>query len=164
MREAMKVDGWLSSRLLPEGWMFKEQGKNNDRKPPQLLTSEGAHFKSFRNAIEYMRASYTYNEEDIKGLEFLVEELSGARRTQSEEWLETEGLPGGWKNKVTKVDICGLSLTDEIYGIFLTNAISENDQKLEEKNRNFRTSGRRFDEVETSPRRPARSFLTQNLT
>ena len=87
--------------------MFKEQGKNNDRKPPQLLTSEGAHFKSFRNAIEYMRASYTYNEEDIKGLEFLVEELSGARRTQSEEWLETEGLPGGWKNKVTKVDNCG---------------------------------------------------------
>ena len=118
MRKAMQVDGWLSSRLLPEGWMFKEQGKNNDRKPPQLLTSEGAHFKSFRNAIEYMRASYTYNEEDIKGLEFLVEELLGVRRTQSEEWLETEGLPGGWKNKVTKVDICGPFKKSDFWNIF----------------------------------------------
>ena len=118
MREAMQVDGWLSSRLLPEGWMFKEQGKNNDRKLSQLLTSEGAHFKSFRNAIEYMRASYTYSEDDIKGLEFLVEELSGARRTQSDEWLETEGLPGGWKYKVTKVDICGPFKKSDFWNIF----------------------------------------------
>ena len=110
--------------------MFKEQGKNNDRKPPQLLTSEGAHFKSFRNAIEYMRASYTYNEEDIKGLEFLVEELLGARRTQSEEWLETEGLPGGWKNKVTKVDICGPFKKTDFWNIF-TNAMSEGNQHWE---------------------------------
>ena len=105
MRQAMEVDGWHGSRLLPAGWMFKEgssANKNNiKRKPLELLSSEGAHFKSYKMAIEYMKASYTYNEEDIKGIQFLVEEISGARRTQSSEFLENEDLPQGWKSKLT---------------------------------------------------------------
>ena len=105
MRQAMEVDGWHGSRLLPAGWMFKEGSNGNKnnikRKPLELLSSEGAHFKSYKMAIEYMKASYTYNEEDIKGIQFLVEELSGARRTQSSEFLENKDLPQGWKSKLT---------------------------------------------------------------
>ena len=108
MREAMQVDGWHGSRLLPTGWMYKEgptaNTNNEKRKPLQLLSSEGAHFKSYKMAIEYMKASYTYNEEDIRGIQFLVEELSGARRTRSCEFLEKENLPQGWKTKLTS---CG---------------------------------------------------------
>ena len=106
MREAMGVDGWHGSRLLPAGWMFKEGSNANTAKKQtlELLSSEGAHFKSYKMAIEYMNASYTYNDEDIRGIQFLVEELSGARRTRSCEFLEKEDLPQGWKSKLTS---CG---------------------------------------------------------
>ena len=106
MREAMGVDGWHGSRLLPAGWMFKEGSNANTTKKQtlELLSSEGAHFKSYKMAIEYMKASYTYNEEDIRGVQFLVEELSGARRSRSSDFLEKEDLPQGWKSKLTS---CG---------------------------------------------------------
>jgi len=97
MRAAMEADGWLQSSYLPSGWLYKlSHGEK-----VALVAREGEHFHSYRRAMDYMGASEAYTEEDIRGVTRLVEELSSSRRSQSSQFKEREGLPAGWRSRVT---------------------------------------------------------------
>jgi len=100
MRETLSLDGWELNSNLPDSWLFREvsgKNKNGISVSVFLLSNEGALFKSYKMAVEFMQESRYYNEVDIEKLNMLITEKTGIRRTTLNEWHEDEHLPEGWK-------------------------------------------------------------------
>ena len=100
MRRTLTIDGWETNANLPVGWLFREvSGKNKSGISVAvfLLSNEGVLFKSYKMAIEFMEESNYYNNVDIEKLNMLVNEKTGIRRTELNEWHDDKHLPEGWK-------------------------------------------------------------------
>ena len=108
MRELMiKHENWQRSEYLPHNWLIKInwEGTTNNGKWSENLcyfSREGIAFGSNITAVDYMKESSDYNEED----EARCKEFSKRRNQETQEvrfqWQEGDHtLPRGWKMRKT---------------------------------------------------------------
>merc|ERR1719481_448975 len=101
----VKYEGWQSSPLLPEGWLFKVKsegiGPNNKwYSTIHYLSREGDTHESMKTVLGFLESSPGYSEEEIENCRnFLAEQKAPEKKY---EWKEgDESLPTGWKMRVS---------------------------------------------------------------
>ena len=93
MRQCMEAEGWKPSKHLPENWLFRFS-------PPHsiyILNTEGDSFASYVAAIKYMEGDKKYSEDDIKGVNNLLEENTKTWRKLDGNNEADSNMPEGWK-------------------------------------------------------------------
>ena len=115
MRNSMMEEGWKTSELLPQDWLFKFSRKVNkgisrgETTSVDFLSPEGEKFASYLRAIKHMEESSKYDEEDVKKLNQLLDMNSRNARLaihaqeeedDDEESKDLHPLPEGWRMRV----------------------------------------------------------------
>ena len=107
MREKLSFEGWQSSDLLPEGWLYRRAfegyGKNGSQISTTLyLSREGECYDSVRTATEFLASCegegyYQQHQDNLKKLHKML----GAAFTKTRsDWVEDEKtLPRLWKRR-----------------------------------------------------------------
>ena len=89
MQGSLKEEGWGTSELLPEGWLFKK-GKHGAG--IQMFSNKGEHFESCTAAKQSL------GEEDIKKMDKLINDTMTQR---SKNKLSSQSyLPEGWQSRM----------------------------------------------------------------
>ena len=95
MRSKMGYDGWKTSEMLPNKWLYKRFGTKT-----VIVTSEGEETDTKQSTINEMK-SHNYPKDDLGRLETFYDMVFAEGRLSSSSWLEDpETLPIGWKYRI----------------------------------------------------------------
>ena len=105
MKEKLSFEGWQSSDLLPEGWLYRRAfegfGKSGSQMSTTLyLSREGECYDSVRTATEFLGSCGDYSQQDQDSLRQLHKMLGEAFTKTRSDWVEDEKtLPRLWKRR-----------------------------------------------------------------
>ena len=107
MKDMMiKYEKWERNTNLPHGWIFREgyaygldRGVERTLHNYSFISTEGEYFDSFVKAAEFIKNNQNYSEVDAEKITKLIPEKQAARRVNTDDWLEDDSLPEGWKLK-----------------------------------------------------------------
>ena len=104
MRSKLCYEGWQDDKLFPKGWLFKKwEGlvKNKVDTSYQYLSYEGVVFKSMSTAVQFMRESGQYTQEQIMKFQKFVKKENRSSISTRFSWSEDDQLPSGWKSRIS---------------------------------------------------------------
>ena len=108
MKEKLSFEGWRSSELLPEGWLYRRAFEGYGKTGSQISTTlylsrEGECYDSVRTATEFLESCEGregYYPEHQDNLKKLHKTLGAAFTKTRSDWVEDEeSLPRSWKRR-----------------------------------------------------------------
>ena len=105
MKEKLLKDGWQTSELMPDGWIYKKiwEGKNSIGKlihTYHYIADDGKMFEGGNTALEYIQAhSVDYSNQDVENFQEFLDKLY-EMTIKSYQWLASSTVPDGWKIRV----------------------------------------------------------------
>ena len=105
MRQFLTHEGWqFKPSSLPSGWMvrYKLQKKDKGYKY-EFLSRDCQLFESIRQAVDYLRISVEYSEDDVKRIEDMTDYEMKQLRGAKYDWISDDSVPSGWKYRY----LCG---------------------------------------------------------
>ena len=105
MKEKLLKDGWQTSDLMPDGWIYKKiwEGKNSLGKlihTYHYIADDGKMFEGGNTALEYLQAhSVDYSKQEVENFQKFLDKLY-EKTLMSYQWLPSSTVPDGWKIRV----------------------------------------------------------------
>ena len=105
MKGKLSCEGWHSSQLLPQGWLYRRAFEGYGKTGSQISTTlylsrEGKCFDSVRTATEFLDTSEGYHHQHQDNLRKLHRMLGAAFTKTRSDWVEDEEtLPRLWKRR-----------------------------------------------------------------
>ena len=112
----MNKEGWKESQYLPSWWLYRDrvtgQDKTTDRKIHgyKFLTREGSFHEGSTSAMDHMKTSSGYTDQDVAAFSKLIPSIVRQRgeakvaEVTDRPWLQDASVPSGWRTRAGRED------------------------------------------------------------